>query len=81
MDYMLALPSNENVRVDKSAGCRNERRRLNDIRGRHITREDVFNASRPQKAALSMKARSVPEQDRRVRLERRHRHRITKTAG
>lgn len=44
MDYMLALPGNENVfSINPLVGETNDSG-LNDIRGRHITREDVFNA-------------------------------------
>lgn len=44
MDYMLALPGNENVRsINPLIGETNDGG-LNDIRGRHITREDVFSA-------------------------------------
>ena len=46
MDYMLALPGNENVRsINPLVGETNDGG-LNDIRGRHITSEDVANAIR-----------------------------------
>ncbi len=44
MDYMLALPGNENVRSINPLVAETNDGGLNDIRGRHITREDVFNA-------------------------------------
>lgn len=44
MDHMLALPGNENVRsINPLIGETNDGG-LNDIRGRHITRDDVFNS-------------------------------------
>ncbi len=44
LDYMLALPGNENVQsINPLVGETNDGF-LNDIRGRHITREDVLNA-------------------------------------
>ena len=46
MDYMLALPGNENVRsINPLVGETNDGG-LNDIRGRHITSKDVANAIR-----------------------------------
>lgn len=44
LDHMLSLPGNENVRsINPLIGETNDGG-LNDIRGRHVTREDVFNA-------------------------------------
>ena len=44
LDYMLALPGNEDVQsVNPIVGETNDGY-LNDIRGRHITREDVLNS-------------------------------------
>lgn len=44
IDYMLALPGNEAVRsINPVVGETNDGF-LNDIRGRHISRDDVFNA-------------------------------------
>lgn len=44
VDYMLALPGNEEVRsVNPVVGETNDGY-LNDIRGRHVTRKDVFSA-------------------------------------
>jgi D-aminopeptidase len=44
IDYMLALPGNEDVKsINPLVGETNDGY-LNDIRGRHITREDVFAA-------------------------------------
>jgi D-aminopeptidase len=44
MDYMLALPGNEDVQsINPLVGETNDGY-LNDIRGRHVTREDVFAA-------------------------------------
>ena len=46
LDYMLALPGNENVRsINPLVGETNDGG-LNDIRGRHISSEDVANAIR-----------------------------------
>ena len=46
IDYMLALPGNEDVRsINIVVGETNDGR-LNDIRGRHVTRDDVFRAIR-----------------------------------
>ncbi|HJR07433.1 MAG TPA: P1 family peptidase [Pyrinomonadaceae bacterium] len=44
VDYMLALPENEDVRSVNPLVAETNDGGLNDIRGRHITREDVFNA-------------------------------------
>ncbi|MEZ5345379.1 MAG: P1 family peptidase [Pyrinomonadaceae bacterium] len=46
MDYMLALPGNENVRSINPLVAETNDGYLNDIRGRHISREDVFSALR-----------------------------------
>jgi D-aminopeptidase len=44
IDYMLALPGNEDVQsINPLVGETNDGF-LNDIRGRHVTRDDVFNA-------------------------------------
>src|SRR5438309_10605514 len=49
IDYMLALPGNENVEsINPLVGETNDGY-LNDIRGRHITREDVFGAIKTAK--------------------------------
>jgi D-aminopeptidase len=44
IDYMLALPGNEDVESINSLVGETNDGYLNDIRGRHITREDVFAA-------------------------------------
>lgn len=44
LDYMLALPENADVRSINPLVAETNDGGLNDIRGRHITREDVFNA-------------------------------------
>lgn len=44
MDYMLGLPGNENVRSINPVVAETNDGYLNDIRGRHILQEDVFNA-------------------------------------
>src|SRR4029079_8868792 len=44
LDYMLALPGNENVQSINPIGAETNDGFLNDIRGRFITRDDVFNA-------------------------------------
>ena len=44
MDYMLALPGNENVQSINPLVAETNDGYLNDIRGRHITRDDVFAA-------------------------------------
>jgi len=44
MDYMLALPGNENVRSINPLVAETNDGYLNDIRGRYITRESVFSA-------------------------------------
>ncbi|MGD9628778.1 MAG: P1 family peptidase [Pyrinomonadaceae bacterium] len=44
MDHMLALPGNEDVRSINPLVAETNDGGLNDIRGRHITRDDVFNA-------------------------------------
>jgi D-aminopeptidase len=50
IDYMLALPGNEDVEsINPLVGETNDGQ-LNDIRGRHITREDVFTAIKNAKS-------------------------------
>ena len=44
MDYMLALPGNENVQSINPLVAETNDGFLNDIRGRHITKDDVFAA-------------------------------------
>jgi D-aminopeptidase len=44
LDYMLALPGNENVQSINPLVAETNDGFLNDIRGRFITRDDVFNA-------------------------------------
>jgi D-aminopeptidase len=52
MDHMLALPGNENVRSINPLVAETNDGGLNDIRGRHITRDDVFNAIKSAKRSL-----------------------------
>ena len=49
MDFMLALPGNEDVRSINPLVAETNDGGLNDIRGRHITRDDVFNALKSAK--------------------------------
>ena len=44
LDYMLALPGNENVQSINPLVAETNDGFLNDIRGRHITKQDVFAA-------------------------------------
>jgi D-aminopeptidase len=44
IDYMLALPGNEDVQSINPVVAETNDGYLNDIRGRHITRDDVFSA-------------------------------------
>src|SRR6188508_1045032 len=44
MDYMLGIPGNEDVRSINPVVAETNDGFLNDIRGRHITRDDVFTA-------------------------------------
>lgn len=44
IDYMLALPGNEQVRSINPVVAETNDGGLNDIRGRHVSREDIFNA-------------------------------------
>lgn len=50
MDYMLALPENEDVRSINPLVAETNDGFLNDIRGRHITQADVFNAIKNAKS-------------------------------
>jgi len=50
LDYMLALPGNENVQSINPLVAETNDGYLNDIRGRHITREDVFAAIKTAQA-------------------------------
>lgn len=49
LDYMLALPGNEGVRSINPLVAETNDGGLNDIRGRNITRDDVFNAIKTAK--------------------------------
>lgn len=49
IDYMLALPGNEDVQSINPLVAETNDGYLNDIRGRHITRDDVFSAIRTAK--------------------------------
>jgi D-aminopeptidase len=44
LDYMLALPGNESVQSVNALVAETNDGFLNDIRGRHVTRDDVFSA-------------------------------------
>ncbi len=50
LDHMLGLPGNENVRSINPLIAETNDGGLNDIRGRHITRDDVFNALKTAKS-------------------------------
>lgn len=50
IDHMLALPGNEDVRSINPVVAETNDGGLNDIRGRHITRNDVFNALKNAKS-------------------------------
>jgi D-aminopeptidase len=50
LDYMLGLPGNENVPSINPVVAETNDGFLNDIRGRHITRDDVFAAIKNAKA-------------------------------
>jgi D-aminopeptidase len=49
MDYMLELPGNENVGSINPLVAETNDGFLNDVRGRHITRDDVFNSLKAAK--------------------------------
>lgn len=49
IDYMLALPGNEDVQSINPLVAETNDGYLNDIRGRHITRDDVFSAIKTAK--------------------------------
>ena len=50
LDYMLGLPGNENVRSLNPLVAETNDGGLNDIRGRHIARDDVFSAIKGAKS-------------------------------
>ena len=50
LDYMLALPGNESVQSINAVVAETNDGFLNDIRGRHITRDDVFGALKNAKS-------------------------------
>jgi D-aminopeptidase len=50
LDYMLSLPGNEDVQSVNPVVAETNDGYLNDIRGRHITRDDVFNAIKGAKS-------------------------------
>ena len=53
MDYMLALPGNEDVRSINPLVAETNDGQLNDIRARRITREDVFEAIKTAKTGAT----------------------------
>ena len=55
LDYMLALPGNEEVQSINPLVAETNDGYLNDIRGRHVSRDDVFNAIKGAKSG------AVPE--------------------
>src|SRR5690348_4131121 len=65
IDYMLALPGNEQVQSINPLVAETNDGYLNDIRGRHITRDDVFSAIKGAKGG------AVRSEERRVGKERR----------
>ena len=50
LDYMLALPGNEDVQSVNPLVAETNDGFLNDIRGRHVSRDDVFNAIKGAKS-------------------------------
>ncbi|HKZ78434.1 MAG TPA: P1 family peptidase [Pyrinomonadaceae bacterium] len=52
LDYMLALPGNEDVQSINPLVAETNDGLLNDIRGRHVTREDVFAAIKQAKSGV-----------------------------
>lgn len=50
LDYMLAYPGNDDIRSINVLVAETNDGRLNDIRGRHVTRDDVFAALKNAKA-------------------------------
>jgi D-aminopeptidase len=50
LDYMLSLPGNEDVQSVNAIVAETNDGYLNDIRGRHVSREDVFAALKKAKA-------------------------------
>ena len=50
IDYMLSMPGNEDVRSINPLVAETNDGGLNDIRGRHVTRDDVFNALKSAKS-------------------------------
>ncbi|MFN2501786.1 MAG: P1 family peptidase [Pyrinomonadaceae bacterium] len=52
IDHMLALPGNQNVQSINPVVAETNDGFLNDIRGRHVTRDDVFNAIKSARADL-----------------------------
>ena len=52
LDYMLSLPGNEDVQSVNPVVAETNDGYLNDIRGRHITRDDVFNAIKTAKGGM-----------------------------
>jgi D-aminopeptidase len=63
LDYMLALPGNEAAQSVNPLVAETNDGFLNDIRGRHISKADVFAAIEERKPALLKKARSAPERE------------------
>jgi D-aminopeptidase len=69
MDYMLSLPGNEEVQSINPLVAETNDGYLNDIRGRHITRDDVFAAIKGRRRLSRRRHRNS-----RFWFQRRHRH-------
>jgi D-aminopeptidase len=52
LDYILALPGNEDVQSVNPVVAETNDGYLNDIRGRHVTRDDVLNAIKSAKSGV-----------------------------
>ena len=52
LDYMLALPGNEDVQSINALVAETNDGYLNDIRGRHVSRDDVLNAIKTAKSGV-----------------------------
>src|SRR5688572_27493463 len=59
IDYMLALPGNEQVQSINPLVAETNAGYLNDIRGRHISREDVFVRSEEHTSELQSQSKLV----------------------
>src|SRR3989441_164424 len=82
LDYMLSLPGNEDVQSVNPIVAETNDGYLNDIRGRHITREDVLSAIKNAKGGpIEEGCVWRRNGNRGLRIQGRHWHRFAQASG